>query len=42
MLYVLFALSLGVLALVAFILFGGPRLPRDTDEIIEQVSQRDL
>lgn len=42
MIYVLITLALGLLALVAFLLLGGPRLPPDTDEIIERVSNRDL
>lgn len=42
MIYVLITIALGLLALVAFLLFGGPRLPSDTDEIIARVSGSDL
>ncbi len=41
-LYVLIALALGLLALVAYLLLGGPRLPAETGAIIERVSERDL
>ena len=40
--YTLIALAIGLLALATYIFFGGPRLPPETGEIIERVSQRDL
>ncbi len=42
MIYALIALAAVLLAMVAYFFLGGPRLPPGTDEIIAEVSGRDL
>ena len=42
MVYVLMAFAAALAALVAYLFFGGPRLPAETEEIIKRVSSSDL
>ncbi|TGG88621.1 hypothetical protein E4656_20155 [Natronospirillum operosum] len=42
MMYVLAFLSILILAFAAYLIFGGPRLPSDTDVVIENVLKNEL